>query len=292
MNKIAKTLILPIAFLALSGCGNQADQTPISSTSDSSSNVSNEQTLTTVLDYFSQSMSATAKYNFFEDASKPTSTAVYTDKGCSLTYRNFGYVENPDSKNPDLKYSGLINVDTSLATQKAIDQGVYTWSKVKTKTVDEETGSEKTSWAFTLGSKVCDGTYQEHYHNPKEIAGNKASYIHLLRHESESNTKVLSDADKSALSGNFTLNKLNPTDESKELLANFAKALGVYDTISGVSGMEFNYANIYFGPISATVNVTFYTQYKGGYSSFDTSVTCNQFGTATISDINSYIEGK
>lgn len=287
MNKIAKTLILPIAFLALSGCGNQADQQSISSSSNSSSNVSSGQTLATVLDYFSQSMSAIAKYNFFEDTNKPTSTAIYTDQGCSLTYRNFGYVENPDSKNPDLKYSGLINVDASLAEKKSIEQGVYTWSKVKT-TVDE-----KTSWVFTLGSKVYDGTYQEHYHNPKEIADNKASYIRLLRHESESDSKVLSEADKSALSGNFTLNKLNPTDESKELLISFAKALGVYDTISGISGMEFNYVNIYFGPIAPMVNVTFYTQYKGGYSSFGTGVTCSQFGTATIADIDSYIgEGK
>lgn len=277
MNKITKLFLLPLASLTLVGCN---DQTSSSSSASSSSDVLGGQTLSQVLDYFDQSMSVNATYKFFEETSSPRATTIYTTNGSFTTYRNFG---------DDIESNGFINIDSTLATKKDVDAGVYRWTK-----------STNPS-ALVLGNKVGEGTYQALYHNPTEIKENKTSYLHNLRHESESEATSgtasssskaevkLSDTEKAAKNGNFTLNKIFKDETSEKLLASFAKSLGVYETITGVDGMELNYANIYFGPITASLTVTFYSQYKGGYSLFETSLTVSSFGTAKINELTSYI---
>ncbi len=277
MNKITKLFLLPLAFLALTGCN---DQTSSSSSTSSGGDILAGQTLNQVLDYFDQSMSVNATYKFFEETSSPRATTIYTRDGSFTTYRNFkDGVEN----------NGFINIDSALAAKKSVDAGVYRWTK-----------STNPS-ALVLGNKVGEGTYQDLFHNPAEIKEDKTSYIHNLRHESESEAGSgtvsssgkdeikLSDEEKAAKNGNFTLNKIFKDETSEKLLISFAKSLGVYETITGVDGMELNYANIYFGPITASLTVTFYSQYKGGYSLFETSLTVSSFGTAKISELTSYI---
>lgn len=275
MNKTAIRFLIPLTILSLVGCSSTPAGTSSNGASTSSaSEATGSQTLSKVLDYFSGSLSAAASYNFFDADATPKATTVFLEQGCFTTYKNFG----------DLQSKGMINVDADLAAKKSVEEGVYAWTK------SEKTESNPVS--LVLGNKLGTGTYQSLYHNPSEISSSKGDYLKLLRHESESGNQTLTPAEKSVLSGNFTLNKVNPSDESKELLMSFAKSLGVYETITSVDGMELNYANIYFGPITATINVTFYSQYKGGYSSFNTSLTCNQFGTAKISELTKYIEGE
>ncbi len=270
MNKSLKLLLFPLSLLTLVSCGTE---TSSSSSSSSSSNILGGQTLNDVLDYFDQSLSANASYKYFEGSKTPGATTIFTEKGCFTTYRNF----------TNLTSNGLITIDSTLASSKGVEAGVYQWTK------DSETK------ALTLGDKVGEGTYQEVFHNPKEIKENKSSYIHNLRYETEcektdSKAEVkFTDAEKAAKNGNFTLNKIFKDEESEKLLINFAKSLGVYEIIDKTEGMELNYANIYFGPITASLSVTFYSQYKGGYSSFETTVTVNQFGTAKINELTSYI---
>ncbi len=269
MNKSLKLLLFPLSLLTLVSCGKEVS----SSSSSSSSDVLGGQTLNDVLDYFDQSLSANATYKYFEGSKTPGATTIFMEKGCFTTYRNF---EN-------LTSSGLITVDSTLASSKGVEAGVYRWTK------NSETK------ALDLGEKVGEGTYQEIYHNPKEIKENKTNYIHNLHHETESektDSKAevkLTDTEKAAKSGYFTLNKIFKDEESEKLLVSFAKSLGVYEIIDKTEGMELNYANIYFGPITASLSVTFYSQYKGGYSSFETTVTVSQFGTAKINELNSYI---
>ncbi len=270
MKKIVKTLILPISIIALAGCEGETSSSSSDSNSSSSAAIGG-QTLTDVLDYFSQSVNTVAAYNFFDETSKPRATSVFLEDGYYTTYRNFSNLNN----------NGMINVSSELATKKGIDAGVYTWTKE--------------SSALALGEKIGEGTYQDLYSCPKDIALNKADYIHCLHHESEAEAtdkaaeKKLDDSARSALNGNFTLNRIFKDDASEALLTSFAKSLGVYEVINK-AGMELNYAKIYFGPISAVVNVTFYTQKDGGYSAYETTVTCTQFGTAKINELTSYIE--
>ncbi len=272
MKKIVKTLILPIAVLALAGCESQATSSSDNSGS-SSSTVIGGQTLTDVLDYFSSSVNAVTAYNFFDETSKPRATTVFLEDGFYTTYRNFDNLEN----------NGMINISSELATKKGVEEGVYTWTKE--------------SSALSLGEKIGTGRYQDLFSNPNDIALNKADYIHCLHHESEAEAtdkaaeKKLDDSARSALNGNFTLNRIFKDEESEALLTDFAKSLGVYEVLNK-AGMKLNYAKIYFGPITAVVNVTFYTQKDGGYSSYETTVTCTQFGSAKINELTSYIEGE
>ncbi len=254
--------MIPFSVLTLLGCSGISESVSSDSTQSDSSSVTGSQTLAKVLDYFEGTLSTAATYNFFNETTKPRATTVFLEDGCFTTYRNFSNLTN----------SGMINISSELATKKGVASGVYTWAKEDS--------------ALSLGEKIGDGTYQDLYHTPSEISANKTDYIHSLHHESETNT-TLSDEARSELSGNFTLNK---DGNAEELLISFAKSLGVYDIIYSVTGMELTYANIYFGPISATINVTFYSQYQNGYSSYETSVTCNQFGTAKINELTSYIE--
>lgn len=272
MKKIVKTLIVPIALITLAGCDNEISSSSVS-TDTSSSEVTGNQNLTTVLDYFSQGLNTVATYNFFDSTTKPRTTTAFLKDGFFTTYRGFSNLQN----------IGLVNISSELGTKKGVDAGVYTWTKE--------------SSALSLGNKVGEGTYQSLYSNPQEITTNKEDYIHCLHHETEAEAtdktveNKLDDTAKSALNGNFTLNKIFKDDESKNLLVSFARSLGVYEILSN-SGMELNYAKIYFGPISPVVNVTFYTQKDGGYSEFETSVVCTQFGTVKINELTSYIEAE
>lgn len=272
MKKIVKTLIIPIAMVALAGCGNQTT-TSSDTTNASSSVVTGSQNLNNVLDYFSKGLNTVATYNYFDSTTKPRATTVFLEDGLFTTYRGFDNLEN----------NGLINISSELGEKKGVAAGVYSWTKE--------------SSALSLGEKVGEGTYQSLFSNPQEIAANKEDYIHCLHHESEaeasdkSTENKLDDSAKSALNGNFTLNKIFKDDESKNLLVSFAKSLGVYEILTK-SGMELNYAKIYFGPISPVVNVSFYTQKDGGYSEFETSVVCTQFGSAKINELTSYIEAE
>ncbi len=269
MKKTAIRFLFSLTLIPLVGCAMDGGTDNSSTSTDSSSEVTGNQNLNKVLDYFTNSVNVIATYSFFNAQKTPGSTTVYLNEGFYVTFRNFG---------DNVSNAGMINVDSALAAKKGIEEGVYGWTKEDS--------------ALKLGDKLGTGTYQSIYHNPTEIASSKTSYVHFLRHESESATKTLSDAEKGALSGNFTLNKLSPTAESKELLVSFAKSLGVYETIYSIEGMELNYANIYFGPITATLNVTFYTQYKGGYSAYETTLTLSQFGSAKIAELSTYIGGE
>ena len=274
MNKIVKTLIIPFSILTLVGCnGTTTSETSDNSSTEVSSSVEGNNNLSTALDWFIGSVNTVAAYNFFDATTKPRATSVFLEDGCYTTYRNFTNLEN----------TGLINISSALASKYNLEEGVYSWTK------------ENSSLA--IGNKVGEGTYQDLYHYPMEISVNKTNYIHSFHHESE-NEKTdskaenkLDDSAKSLLNGYFTLNKIFKDEDSEKMLTSFAKSLGVYEILTKAD-MELNYARIYFGPSAKTMNVTFYTQYRGGYSSYETTVTCSQFGTAKIAELTSYIEAE
>ncbi len=252
MNKAIRKILLFSSLFVLTGCGETIEAS--SSETSASSEIVNGQTLDKVIGSFEENLNLNVTYKFFEQDKAPGCTTVYTKDGCFSTYRNFEGVSN----------SGLINLDSTAASNKGVAAGVYTW--------------KKENKILTLGEKIGEGRYQDLYHAPSEISLKKAEYISSFVPEISGQT-----------SGNYFLCQ---NQEDKTMLVSFAKSLGVYETIMGVEGMNLNYAKIYFGPTSTVVTISVYSSYKGGYDQFETSIICNSFGTAKIAELNTYLGAK
>lgn len=257
MNKLVKNILLPVITMTLVGCG--AQNTPVDSSSaeagDTTSDVLATQTIDDVLGWFGDNLFVNATYKFFDSDKQPGCSTTYTEKGTWHQYRNF----------TNLTPMGLVNIDATTATAKGIaSTGVYTWTK----------GDANNP--VVIGDKVGDkATYQEAYNTPSEISAAKAAYKAALVPEIATQK-----------TGNYFLNK---EGESADLLTSFAKSLGVYSTITGVEGMTLNYAKLYFGATSQTVNISIYSAKDGGYGGYETTIICNQFGTAKIANLDTYL---
>lgn len=256
MNKLVRNILLPVMTMTLVGCGVSTPTDSSSGEAGTTSDVLVSQTLEDVLGWFGDQLFINATYKFFDSKAQPGCSTTYTAKGTWHIYRNFTNLTNV----------GLVNIDEATAAAKGVAAGVYKYDKA----------AKDAPEAIVLGDKVSDKTdYHEAYNTPKEISASKDAYRAALVPEIATQK-----------TGNYFLNR---DGESEELLTSFAKSLGVYSIITGVEGMKLNYAKLYFGATSQTVNISIYSEKDGGYGGYETTLICNQFGTAKIAELDTYL---
>jgi hypothetical protein len=257
-----KKSYLPFVFagvLILSSCNLGATSSDSGSASSTSATTGGN-TVSSVLSSFGHNLTVNASFDFLANGgSAPAFNATYIELGCRFGYTNFG---------TDKKNGGFVYVKEGK--KEGVAAGTYTFT-------------EETPNVLTLGEAVSSD-YRSLYDTPSEIGADPSAYVAAFIPQIKGTTNGFFNLNYE-LDDNGNRINLHAHDA---LVASLAKSLGVYDTITSVSGVSLDYATLYFSDKGTNFTFVFYAQYGTGFNGLKTTVAVNSVGATEIQSINDY----